>query len=175
MTRQRKYDYEALRAEYIQAKTPISYTDLADKHGLSRSLLTDRGAREGWTAQRDAFREALGIKVTEAMTDQIAKFQIALHEKSIAVGLKYLDQYAAALDAGEIKMSTRDMVAVAAMVRVLTADAAASRQPGEDGVISEDAPMSPDAIRKAILQLEAGEVDGPGDAAEEPSPRTRQN
>ena len=113
MTRNRKYDYELLKREYIydSGHPPISYTDLAEKHGMPRSLVSDRGIREEWAKQREEFRKALGVKTTEAMVDEITKFQIALREKSIAAGLEYLDGYLVALRAGDIKYTTRDMVA----------------------------------------------------------------
>src|SRR5204862_1115992 len=105
--------------------------DLAEKHGMPRSLLTDRGGKEGWADQRTEFRRALGVKTTEAMTDEIIKFQIATRERMMTVGLKYMDEYAKALEAGEIKVATRDMLGVASMLRTLIGDQI-SNQPGEE-------------------------------------------
>jgi hypothetical protein len=63
------------------------------------------------------------------------------------------------------------MLGIAGMVRTFTADAAAERQPGEEGLLNEDTPMSIDAIRRGLAMLESGEVDpadGQGDAPSEP-------
>lgn len=181
MTRARRYDYELLKREYIYdaGSPPCSYTDLAEKHGMPRSLLTDRGARENWTEQREEFRKALGVKTTEAMTDEIIKFQIATRERMMSVGLEYLDQFAKALTAGEIKVTTRDALGVMAMMRTLIGDQI-DNQPNEEGLIDSTAiDLHPDEIRRNLKLLEAADrrddERDEGDAPAEPPPTARQN
>lgn len=180
MTSRTKFDYETLKREYIYSaeSPPISYTDLADKHGMSRSLIADRGTKEGWYEQRVEFRKNLGIKTTEAMTDQITKYQMATRQKMMDVALTYLDQYEKALKGGEIKVSTRDMVQIAAMLRTLVGDAI-NNAAGEEGLIDPDTvELTPDALRRGLAQLDAGTADerpDEDDPAEEPAQATRPN
>jgi len=125
----RKHDYDALQREYIFDSTPgrgISLTELAEKHGIARSLIADRAVAEGWTKKRQQYREALGVKTMEAMADRSAATEVAAREGMIALGLDYMKRYKAALEAGEIKLSTRDMIGMAAMIRTLMQDATTS-------------------------------------------------
>lgn len=179
MTRQRKVDPELLRREYIydSANPPISFTQLAEKHGLARSGVADRGIKEKWYEQRQQFRETLGIKTVEALGETWVKFETATREKMMTVGLKYLDEYAKALEGGEIKVSTRDMLGIAAMVRALMGDAATAA-PSEGGLLDPDsADLTPDAIRAGLRRLELLEAgmtdDGPEpDSSTEPAEAT---
>lgn len=176
MTRQNKYDYELLKREYIYdaGSPPISYTDLAERHGMSRSLLTDRGSREEWAEQRVEFRKALGVKTTEAMEDDIVKFQIATRERMMSVGLAYMDQYAKALESGDIKVSTRDMLGIAAMLRTLIGDTLDGVEVKEGLLDPDTVELDPAEIRRHLALLDDGEPDA-GDAEAEPPPAARSN
>lgn len=181
MTRQRKVDPELLKREYIydSGNPPISFTQLAEKHGLARSGVADRGIREKWYEQRQEFRNALGIKTVEALGETWVKFETATREKMMSVGLDYLDKYAEALKNGEIKVSTRDMLGIASMIRTLIGDSAKAAPEGEEGLLDPDsAELTPDALRAGLRRLElleASVIDGDRPeptAAPEPSEAT---
>lgn len=172
MTRNRKVDPEVLKREYVydSSNPPISYTQLAEKYGLARSGVADRAIKEQWHKQREEFREQLGMKTVEALGEQWVKFETATREKMMSVGLKYLDDYTKALNDGEIKLSTRDMLGVAAMLRTLIGDAAAAKPEDEGGPLDPDSiELSEDAIRAGLRRLELLEA-GVTDDRSEPSP-----
>lgn len=163
MSRNQKHDYEALKREYIFDPTPgrgISFTDLAEKHGMPRSLVADRGVAEKWYEQRVEFRQQMGMKVVEALGESWVKFETATREKMMTVGLQYLDKFQVALDNDEIKVSTRDMLGIAAMIRALIGDAAATPAPDESLIDPENSHLDPEEYRRAlrtIEQLESGQ------------------
>lgn len=171
MTRNRLHDYEALKREYIFDPTPgrgISLTDLAEKHGMARSLLADRAVNERWYDQRTEFREQMGMKVVEALGENWVKFETATRQKMMDVGIKYLDKYAEALANNEIKVNTRDALGVASMLRTLVMDAASTPAPDESLIDPENSHLDPEEYRRAlrtIEQLESGQqqddADGP--------------
>lgn len=69
-----KYDYGALRTEYVQAVPRISYRALAEKHGMPGwSALSSMARKEDWDAEREAFQRTLITKEIEAVTDAIVK------------------------------------------------------------------------------------------------------
>lgn len=168
MTRARKFDWDVIEREYIydSGTPPISLTDLAERHGAARSGLTEIARRGRWFERREEFRKMLGIKATEKLGEEWVRFETAVREKAMNVGLKYLEAFEKALADGEIKVNTRDMVAVAGMLRVLTADAATARTNGEevDLIDPDTAVMDPDTARRALNALEAMEARrvGPG-------------
>jgi len=173
MTRQGKDDWEISRREYGYDSSPrgISYTDLAAKHGMQRSQLSDRAIAERWYEQRQEFRQQLGVKTVDALTEKWVGIETAQREKTMMLGLKYLDLYEKALEAGEIKVNTRDMLGIAAMIRAYMQDAAASRQPGEEGLIDPDAvDLSPDALRAGLRRLELLEAGLDDDRSEPDAP-----
>jgi len=168
MTRARKVDPAVLEREYIfdSGNPPVSLTDLADKYGMARSGIADKARTGRWYERRIEFREQLGEKVVAALGDKWVAYETATREKMMNVGLKYLDKYVEALDRDEIKVSTRDMLGMAAMIRTLLGDAAVNPR-GEEALLDPDtAPLSPDYYRHALTvierQLGSGDV-GPAD------------
>lgn len=172
MTRQRKVDPELLEREYIydSASPPISLTGLAEKHGLARSGVAEKAIKGRWFERRNEFREQLGVKTTEALGENWVKFETATREKMMTLGLTYLDKYSDALESGEIKVSTRDMLGMAGMIRALIGDASAVAPGDEGGLLDPDAiDMSPDAIRAGLRRLELLEE---GLTSDRPEPDT---
>ena len=177
MTRARQIDPAILEREYIyDSGTPsISLTELAEKHGLARSNVTAKAQVGRWYERRVEFRKQLGEKTIAALGDSWVAFETATREKMMQVGLSYLDKYVKALEAGEIKANTRDMLGIAAMIRALMQDTAA--RPREEGeLLDPDAvPFTEDRARDILRQLEAGD-DGPsGDLAPTGTEGSRQN
>jgi len=174
MTRNRKVDPEVLEREYIydSGTPPISYTELAAKYGLARNTVAEKGIRGRWFERREEFRKTLGIKVTEALGEEWVRFETAAREKLMALGMTYVEKYAKALEDGEIKVSTRDMLGVAAMLRTLMGDAAAAK-PTEEVLLDPDADLAPDEARRLLAGIERVESDirsGAAPAASEAGP-----
>jgi hypothetical protein len=170
MTRLRKYDPEVLEREYIydSSQKGISITLLAEKHGMARSGLADMALKGRWYEKRKTFREQLGMKTIEALGEEWAQYGAAVREKMMTTAMTYLDKYTDALHDGTIKVNTRDMLGMAAMIRALIADAAATA-PGEEALIDPDnVTLDPDDYRRAlasIKQIEDGIADDRDDAA----------
>lgn len=177
MTRNRKVDPDVLEREYIYdtANPPVSFTGLAERHGLARNTVAEKALRGRWFERRKEFRESLGVKVTEALGDQWAKLEAATREKLMSLGSTYLDQYLKKLMAEEIPLTTRDALGVASMMRTLMNDAANAKT-NQDGEVSLHDPdtvdLSPDAYRRALETIERAERGqlgpGPDDAGEAP-------
>jgi hypothetical protein len=120
-----------LRHEYIYADPPISITELADKHGLARSGVADKARIGEWYKARQEFRNKVSDRVTEALAEKWSEFQVANYERLMKVAANYLDTYQAELEAGTIKVNTRDMLGIAAMMRTFLSDM--TKQPLDSG------------------------------------------
>jgi hypothetical protein len=169
VTRNRKIDPEVLEREYIfdAATPPISFSGLAEKYGLARNTVAEKGVKGRWFERRKEFREQLGMKVTEALGDQWVRYETAVREKMMSGFVAYIEKWVAALDSGEIKVSTRDMLGIAAALRTFMADALAAK-PTEEVLLNEDADLDPEHYRRAIDvldRLEAGTGPDAGDVA----------
>src|ERR1700675_4349473 len=105
MTRARKVDPAVLEHEYVYDPNPkpVSITDLAARYGLARSGVADKAISGKWLAERQEFRSAVGMKVTEAMADEWAVYATAQRSKMVEVAVATLDAYQKRLEAGEIK------------------------------------------------------------------------
>lgn len=155
MTRARKVDPAILEREYIfdSGQPPISITALADKYGMARSGIADKARIGRWYDKRKEFRERLGEKAIDALGDHWVAFETSVRQKLMTTALAYLDKYTEALNNNEIKVNTRDMLGVAAMVRVLLGDVAAKPQ-GEEGLIDPGTvTLDPAAYRDAIAHI----------------------
>lgn len=160
MTRNRKVDPEVLEREYIfdRNNPPISYTQLAEKHGVARNTVAEKATKGRWYERRKEFRESLGEKVVEALGEEWVRFETAAREKAMDIALNYMNKYEAAMEAGEIKVSTRDFLGVMAMLRTFLGDAAQAKTNGEEVLFdSESADLDPIFAREVLNRLEAGE------------------
>lgn len=170
MTRLRKVDPEVLEREYVYdaANPPVSITQLAERHGLARSGVAEKAMRGRWYERRQEFRQQLGEKAVEKLGEQWVRFETATRERMMSIGLDYLNKYAEALQNGEVKVSTRDMLGVAAMVRALLGDAAAAKTDGEEVALydPDTTDLDPDVARRVLAALEPG----PARPPEAPSP-----
>ena len=185
MTKNRVVDIDELEREYIydQGTPPVSFTDLARRHGVARNTVSVPGTKRGWYEKRKAFRVALGMKVTEAMGDQWVALEAALTERLMSSGLAYLSKWEKALADDKITVSTRDALGVAAMLRTLAKDKGAEIGPDDMPRFvgpEDEEQKDPDEYRRAleaIRRIEAGETES-DDASdpEEASPAgTRSN
>jgi hypothetical protein len=175
MTRNRKVDPAVLEREYIfdSSNPPVSISGLAEKYGMARSGIADKAMKGHWYERRIEFREQLGEKVVAALGDEWVGFETQTREKLMQVGLKYLDKYVAALDEGSVKPNTRDMLGIAAMIRTLLGDVAASPK-GEEALIDPDTvDVSPEYYRQAIAAIEAAQL-GSGEADAGPAGETEE-
>jgi len=164
MTRARKIDPAILEREYIFDATnpPISISDLAARHGLARSGVADKARIGRWYERRVEFRQQMGEKVVEALGDKWAEFETAVRERLMQSGLTYLDAYDQALKDGDIKVNTRDMLGIAAMLRTLIGDAALATGPDHTTIDPENVTLPAEDYRQAVETIQkllaAGEV-----------------
>ena len=166
---------DVLENEYVYAEPSISFDDLATKYGLSRSNIAAKARVGQWTKKREDFRRRLREETRAALAERWAEFQTANYERLMKMAAAYLDQYQAALEAGDIKVSTRDMLGIAAMMRTYLSDM--TEQPVSDPKTvnldgEEIDPSDADAVIAQVRRLMAGGGDdgapgsSAGDAAE---------
>lgn len=175
MTRNRKVDPELLEREYIYdtANPPVSFTQLAERHGLARNTVAEKATKGRWFERRQEFRRQIGEKAVEALGEQWVRFETATREKLMSLGLEYMGKYAEKLTAGEIPITTRDMLGIAAMMRTLMGDTAAAKTNGEEVALYDPSTtdLDPDEARRILAAIESGS-NGDGEAeaagAEEP-------
>ena len=123
MTRQIKGPgTDVLEREYVYSDPPLSISDIAERHGLARSNVASKAGAGNWFEKREEFRRRLASETRDAMAEKWSEMQIAVYERGAKLALKYFDIYEKALDEGEIKPTTRDMLGVAAMMRTFTSD-----------------------------------------------------
>jgi hypothetical protein len=155
---------DALEREYVYADPAISLTDLAERHGLARSNVTDKARIGHWFEKREEFRRRLADETRDALAEKWAQMQVAVYERLAKTAGRYLDIYEQALESGDIKPSTKDMIGIAAMMRTITGDMAqrpvANVVVGTDGEVFEgtadDARMAIEKV-KELLSGKTGE------------------
>ena len=68
-----KYDYIALKAEFVQAVPEISIRALAEKHGMKGwSALNAQAVKGHWREEREKFQKTLAQKEIETVTSSTA-------------------------------------------------------------------------------------------------------
>lgn len=68
-----KYDYVAIRAEFVQAVPEISLRELARKHGMPGwSALSLQAKKGDWAGEREKFQRTLADREISAITSAIA-------------------------------------------------------------------------------------------------------
>lgn len=165
MTRQVKGPgTDVLEREYVYADPVVSITELAERHGLARSNVADKARIGKWYEKREEFRRRLAEETRDALAEKWAEAQIALYERLAKTATKYLDLFDTALEAGDIKANTRDMIAIAAMMRTISTDmadrpAAVAQQGGESDTFEGTAEEARAMIER-IKRLQSGETDG---------------
>lgn len=156
MTRQIKGPGTAvLEREYVYSEPPISLTDLADKHGLARSNVAAKAQVGKWYEKREEFRARLAEKTREALAEKWVQAETDYREKLLKVGATYLDAFVKAMDEGEIKVNTKDMLGIAAMMRTIMGDIKAEGAP-DTVVVTEDGDVQfadPDEAKVAMAKL----------------------
>ena len=144
---------DVLENEYVYAEPSVSFDDLATKYGLSRSNIAAKARVGQWTKKREDFRRRLREETRAAMAERWSEFQTANYERLMKMAAAYLDQYQKALDEGEIKVSTRDMLGIAAMMRTYLTDM--TEQPAVDPrlVNPDDDEIDPENAAEAIIKI----------------------
>lgn len=161
MTRARKVDPAVLEREYVfdPNPKPMSISDLAEKYGMARSGIAEKSIAGHWFEKRKTFREMVGQKVTEAQGDDWAMYLSAQRSKVVEAMVATLDKYMDRLEAGEIKPTVRDAVAVAAALRVYMGDiteaAPADAVPLDPETINLSPAALADFINRSKGQLKA--------------------
>lgn len=141
---------DVLEREYVFSVEEPSITAIAAKYGLARSNVAAKCRTGNWAKKRSEHLATLDAKTRELMADEWVEFEKANREKLLRVGAKYLDKYVEALEAGEVKVNTRDMLGIAAMMRVYLSDGAV--KPVEDAKVIE-AEFSEAEAREVIEQV----------------------
>ena len=175
MTRQVKGPGTAvLEREYIYSEPPVSITDLATKYGLARSNVAAKATTGKWFEKREEFRARLSDGVKEALAEKWVEAQSAFREKILTAGASYLDRWIEELnkEGSTIKVNTRDMLGIAAMMRVTLDDIRKEAVPStvvvdeEGNVEFADATEAKIALAKAkAMLLGAGDAEDEGDGA----------
>ena len=106
-------DTEAARAEYVTGR--VTYQQIADKHGVSKSYIEKVAKREGWKRQRDAFRQKVADKAIETKrqwgTRQLVKMMDTAEQLIAEVGKVTTDPeqfYLYRTETGEIRARVAD-------------------------------------------------------------------
>lgn len=168
MTRNPKVPTEVLEREYVYdgRNPPISITELAAKHRLARSGVAAKAKEGRWFERREEFRVTLGKKTVEALGEEWVRLETAAREKALSIAMAYMDKYDKQLQDPEFKPNTRDFLGMMAMMRTYLGDAAAAKVSGEEVLIDPDtAPLTPEAARQVLADLERHAQLGPGSEA----------
>ena len=154
---------DVLEREYVYSDPPLSISDLAEKHGLARSNVAAKANAGKWYEKRQEWQRRLKDETRNALAEKWAESQVALYERLAKTAIKYLDGYDAALEAGEIKHNTRDMIAIAAMMRTISTDMA--NRPVSNPVAEDDDDTFEGTVEDAkavierIKRLRSGETE----------------
>ena len=169
MTRLQKVDPKVLRHEYVYAEPTISITELADKYGLARSGVADKARIGGWYEAREEFRAKVSEGTRDALAEKWVAFQTANYERLMEMAATYLDKYQAALKKDEIKVSTRDMLGIAAMMRTFLADMSRAPADADPRLVNPDGEEftgTEAEARSVIEQVKALMAGGTGDGTD---------
>jgi hypothetical protein len=152
MTRARKYNWAEIEHVYVHdvSPKPISIDGLVEQYGVTRSLVAYHAARDDWAKKRADFRQIVGTKIIESMTDTALAYASAQQEKVIQALVKTLDAYITRLENGEIKPGIKDMVAVSAALRVYLADRMAATSSEAETVDPETMDINPADLKLFI-------------------------
>ena len=155
---------DVLEREYVYSDPPLSISDLAEKHGLARSNVAAKANAGKWYEKRQEYQQKLKDRTRDALAEKWAESQVALYERLAKTATVYLDKFDKALDAGEVKVNTRDMIAIAAMMRTISTDMAdrpvSSPSPDDDDDTFEGTVEDAKAVIERIKALQSGAVDG---------------
>jgi hypothetical protein len=155
MTRNRKADPAVLEREYIYdaGSPPVSLTELADKYGMARSGIAEKARAGRWYERRVEFRKQLGERVVAELGEAWVARETAQREAILQLGIDYIEKYREALDDGTIKVTTRDMLGVAAMVRTFMSDVAAGASREEGLIDPENVDLPPEDLARHALRV----------------------
>lgn len=151
MTRTRGIATDVLEHEYVYSDPELSISDLAEKHGLARSGVAAKVKAGGWVEKRDEFRRQVTAKARDALAEKWASYETANREKLMTVAARYLDLYTEALDNGEIKVTTKDMLGIAAM-QMANLDRLIAK-PRDQVIVSEGEELSPEEAAAAVASI----------------------
>lgn len=156
MSRNPSVDWPTIHREYVYSEPPISFTDLAAKHGIARSGLAAKAAGEegeiSWFEEREAFRATVNHNVSLALAGEFAQFELANRRKIADAAAKTLDAYMKGLADGEIKVGPREAAVWVDVMRQVFEDAARARVSDPDVIEGDE--MTEAAARAAIIEAE---------------------
>lgn len=90
-------DWKKIKADYIRG---TSYRKLAEKYGVSFSIISKRGMREKWTDLRKQTGKKAETKIVESIADQQAKRAVKLYDTAEMLLRKIATQIADAEQSG---------------------------------------------------------------------------
>lgn len=155
---------DVLEREYVYSDPPLSITDLAEKHGLARSNVAAKANAGKWYEKRQEWQRRLKDETRNALAEKWADSQVALYERLAKTATKYLDKFDEALEKDDFKVSTRDMVAIAAMMRTISTDMAnkpvSNPVSDDDDDTFEGTVEDAKAVIERIKRLRSGEPEG---------------
>ena len=111
-----------------------------------------------WFEKRTAFRQTVGMRVTEVIEDNAISFAASQRQLVIDAMRKTLEKYAERLDNGEIKPTTKDAVAAAAALRAYLADTVAAAPSEEAPLDPTTVELPPDALAAFVTAFNRGEI-----------------
>lgn len=79
-------DWKKAQQEYVTGS--VSYADIAEKYGVSRWSVGQRGHREHWTEKRAAYQEELSKKATQKIADKNADAMARVAELQASTAIR---------------------------------------------------------------------------------------
>jgi len=156
VTRQRKLSPTDLEREYLYSDPPLSFSELAEKHGVARSAIATLAAKGKWFDRREEFRSRLTERTREALSEEWSALQTANYRRLMKMASNYLDKFETLLDGDDFRPNTKDALAMASMMLQLHRDM--ERKPVADPtVIDGDEIEDPAAVIAEVRRLMAGE------------------
>lgn len=103
-----KVDYKQLRDLFVTEGK--GYRELSRMFPISHSVIADRGRKEDWPGQRQAYQASLARRSYEVAADAVGHEQAQIQKESILVARAYIRTFAGQLQAGTINTNAKDTV-----------------------------------------------------------------
>lgn len=75
MARKRKYPWEEICTEYVTGDDSVTLRSLSHKYGCTLGMIGRMASKNGWTGQRDKYREQIRSKILEKTSSIEADIQ----------------------------------------------------------------------------------------------------
>lgn len=93
----KKIDWITIKNEYVNAKPKVSYRDLAEKYGVSKSQIGKTAAKENWQGLRIQQWDKIGTKVGQKTAEIIINSEVNRVQNMLALTDKAQEQIGMAL------------------------------------------------------------------------------